>query len=526
GIHVEIKLKKGAIPEIVLNNLYSYTKLQISYQIMNVCIVNQVPKVLTLKEMLLEFIRFREKIVTKRTKYLLEQTLKRLNIVNGLIIALQNIDDIIEIIKSSENTDIAKHSLMSKFNLNFEQVEGILNMKLQALTKLEQTNLLKEKEELLSNQKEFEEILTNKEKLKDVIKSEFLEIKNLFADERKTDIDATINIDVIEEDLIENEEVVIILTTNNYIKRIPLMEYRLQNRGGKGIISSSLKNENDIAKQVIVCDSKDYLLIFTNTGRVFWLKAYKVPESSRYSQGKHISNLLKLDENEVPTRFLPISDLNEENYLFMVTKRGLVKKVSSVHFAKPRLTGKIAITLTENDSLADINIVDNTKEVIISSKLGKAIRFKVSEIRETGRTSQGVRGMRLQPNDEIISLSVLDTNKSYLLTITENGFGKRTRVERYRLQCRGGKGITSIITDERNGFVIAAFSVSDLEQLLLLSSNGKAIRMPVKNIRIVKRIAKGVKLMELENNDKIVSASIIDESNSSDSNNDIQTSIN
>ncbi|MCX8167016.1 MAG: DNA gyrase subunit A [Candidatus Micrarchaeota archaeon] len=508
GIHIEVKLKKGAIPEVVLNNLYSYTKLQISYQIMNVCILNQMPKLMTLKEMLSEFIKFRERVITRRTKYLLEQTLKRLNIVEGLMIALNDIDNVIKILRYSGSVDEAEQILIKNYNLNQEQVDAILSMKLQLLIKIEHDKLQKEKQELINKKAEYESILNDRNKLLAIMKSEFLEIKQLFGDNRKTEIDESVQVDIVEEDLIEEEDVVIILTSSNYVKRIPLSEYRLQNRGGRGVLTSS-QTDNEIVKRVITCSSKDYLLIFTSRGRVFWLKAYKIPELSRYSTGKHISNLIKLEENESPTNLLPISDLTEENYLFIATKRGLVKKVSSIHFSKPRVTGKLAIRLSENDSLADVLVVEDFVNVILSTKLGKAIRFDVNQIRETGRSSKGIRGIRLANGDELISVSKVSVGSQYLLTVTENGFGKRTSIDRYRLQARGGKGITSIITDQRNGNVVFAHTVSDKEQLLLLSSGGKAIRIPVNMIRKVKRIAKGVKLMKLDTDEKIVSCSVV-----------------
>lgn len=505
GIHIEIKLKKGAVAELVLNQLYSHTQLQTSFGIVNVAIVNNVPKLFTLKEMLAEFISFRERIVIKRSTFLLNKAKERLEIVEGLLIALKNIDEIVELLKAAESQEAAKQELAKRFNLSEAQSIAILNMRLQSLIKMEKNKLESEKLSLIKEMTELNEILSNKEILKSVIKQELLEVKNEFGDQRKTAIE-NIEVEIEEEELIEDENVVVMLTQKGYAKRIPLAEYRVQNRGGKGMIAAVAKDE-DMVKDITICNSKDYLLIFTDKGNVFWLKAYKIPEMSRYASGKPIVNLLRLDEQEKVATIIAVGSLLDDTSLVMTTARGCVKRISSSHFVKPRSVGKRAITLRDGDSLKSVVVAAKGQHLLIATENGKCIRFAIDSLRELGRSAAGVRGIRLRKDDAVACATII--NKPYILTVTENGYGKRTKQELYREQNRGGKGMTNIITEGRNGKVIATFSVQDGEQLFLLNNAGKGIRIEIAKMNTIGRLTKGVKMMELEEGEKVIGASVI-----------------
>ena len=506
GIYIEIKLKKGAIAEVVLNHLFAKTHLQTTFGINNVAIINNVPKLFTLRDMFVEFISFRKRIVTKRSKFLLDKATERLEVVNGLIIAGNNIDEVVELLRAANDVESAKRSLVEKFMLTELQCSAILNMRLQSLIRIEKDKLLKEKGELETEITSLNLILNDPLRLKEVIRSELAEVRDQFSDPRRTAIE-NVEIDIPEEELIEDEAVVVMLTQRSYVKRIALEEYKLQNRGGKGVIAAITKDE-DILKQIIVCNSKDYLLVFTNKGNVFWLKAYHVPELGRYASGKPIVNLLKLEEGEEPATIIATSNLVEESYLMMVTRKGAIKKVSSLHFVKPRSSGKRAITLRDGDSLCDVVSAKDDQSIMIASANGKAIRFEVKDIRVMGRGAMGVRGMRLRKGDSVMSFCIVD--RPYIMAVTENGYGKRTLNTAYRIQGRGGKGITNIITCERNGRVVATFAVDDEQQLLLVSSSNKAIRIRVSKLNVIGRMTKGVRLMNLDEKETVAGASVID----------------
>ncbi len=501
GLEIFIDLKRDAIPEVVLNQLFAHTDLEKSFGIINLALVNGTPKLLSLYDMISLFVDFRKEIIYKRTEYELKQAKARAHILEGLKIALDNIDSVIKLIKSSSTPQVAKEGLISKFHLSEKQAEGILNMKLQRLTNLEKEKIENELKELLKLIDELNSILNDEKKIYEIIKKETNEIKNKYGDERRTEI-LNYYEEVEEEDLIPNEEVVLFITKRGYVKRIPIDEYKTQNRGGKGIIGIKTKEE-DMIEDIIITKSHNYILFFTNKGRVYWLKAYKIPEMSRYSSGKPIVNLLNIKDEKISAW---ISLENFEDYLVMATKNGVVKRIKLEHFSRPRRGGIIAITLKKNDELIDVKRTKGNNNIVLATKKGKAIQFNENEIREIGRTGQGVRGIRLD-NDEVVSIAL--NNKKYLLTISENGYGKKTSFDQYRLQGRGGKGIINMNVTEKTGFVVGSKAVNDEDEVLIISSGGNVIRVKAEQIRTISRNTQGVKLITLEQGDKVTDFSVI-----------------
>ncbi len=499
GLEIEIVLKRGCDPNLVLNKLYVKTDLEKVFGIINLALVNNEPKFLNIKKMLKEFVRFRTDIVTKRCKFDLQKAEDRIHILYGLIIALENIDNIVALIKKANNPPEAKEKLISKYKLTEIQAGAILDMKLSKLTGLERTKIEEEQKTLEKLIKELKEILGDKIKILDLIKEELEEIKRKYGDERKTSILENED-DIVLEQLIPHEKSVIIITQSDYIKRISLDEYKTQRRGGKGMIATGTKEE-DIVKDVIICDTHDYLLFFSNKGIVRWMKAYRIPQTGRYSLGKPIVNLLNMDKEEKILSWIKVSDFKEAEYLIMTTKNGLIKRTSLSAYSKPRKGGIISIKLTDTDELIEVKKTSGKDEIFIGTKNGFAIHFYEQQIRETGRATQGVRGIRLRKGDEVVGMT---TNTApAILTITENGYGKRTLLEEYRKQARGGKGIINIQTRGRNGNVIGVIAVNEEDEAIIISSGSKIIRMPVKNISIIGRNTKGVRLMRLDENEKI-----------------------
>lgn len=499
GMEIEIILKKGCDPNVVLNKLYVKTELEKVFGIINLALVNNEPRFLNIKQMLREFIRFRTNIVTKRCKFELKKSEERHHILCGLVIALENIDEVVMLIKKAESPQKAREDLILKYLLTELQASSILDMKLGRLTGLERTKIEEEQKNLQTRIGELKEILEDKIKLLNIIKEELEEIKNKYGDKRRTEI-LEDEEDIVLEQLIPHEESVIILTQDDYIKRISLDEYKTQKRGGKGIIAAGTKEEDSI-KDVIICDTHDYLMFFSNNGIVRWMKAYKVPQTMRYSLGKPIINLLDMHENEKIQSMIKVSNFSEAEYLVLTTKKGLIKRTSLESFSKPRKGGIIAIKLIETDELIDVKKTSGNDEIFIATKNGFSIHFEEKQIRETGRAAQGVRGIRLRKTDEVVGTA---TNTAQaVLTITENGFGKRTPLDEYRKQTRGGKGVINIQTKGRNGEVIGVIAVNDNDEIILISSSSKIIRMPVINISVVGRNTKGVRLMKLDENEKI-----------------------
>ncbi len=511
GIRIVIEVKKDIDPNIVLNQLYQFTALKGGFSAKMLAIVNGVPKVLNLKEYLHNFIIFRQQIIVNRSKFDLKKSQERLHILAGLKIALENIDNVITLIKQSESTAIAKEKLETAYNLSDLQSQAILDMRLQRLTALETEKIESEYNEILEKIKELEEILNSKEKQFEIIKNELIEIKSNFNDERKTHLvtsDDTTNI----EDLIQDEDFVILITQKDYIKKVPLSEYRSQKRGGKGV-NAHLKDEDTI-KNLFIANSKDNMLIFTNDGNINWLKIYEIPLASFQSKGRPIVNYIDLKGKKV-TNVINVANLTK-GYLIFLTKKGIIKKTEMNNFSKPRAGGIKAIGLDEGDSV--LNVIYSTQgeeDIIIESNVGMAIRFKQTDLNVLGRTAKGVKAMKLKNNEEIIGIELVETGKT-MFTITENGYGKRTLLSDYPTIKRAGRGVIDIKTDARNKNVVTMKAVGEDDEILIISQKGKIIRTPASDVRIISRNTKGVKIVNLDDDDKISSAEKIINENSED----------
>jgi len=502
GIRVVIELKKDATPEVVLNQLYQHTKLQDYYNVNLVCILDNQPKLMNLKEILQVFLMHRVNVITRRTQYELKKAEERKHILEGLIIAINNIDDVVAKIKKSKNADEAKNCLIRDYNLSEPQAKAILEMKLQKLASLEQQSIKNENEELRQAITRYKEILSDKNKVLEIIKNDFVELKRDYGDKRRTSIEEGYVEDIDIEDTIESQDVVVTISHAGYAKRIALDTYRAQNRGGKGITAAETKEE-DFIEDVFVANTHSYILFFTNKGKVYWLKVYEIPEAGRYATGKPLVNLIHLDEDEKINAFVPIKEF-DFGYLVMATKNGTIKKIQLSEFSRPRKTGIKAITLDEKDELIGVRWTDGNMQIILATKNGMAARFDEKDVRPMGRTASGVRGIRLK-DDEVVSLEIVDEYKT-LLTVTENGYGKRSAITEYRFIGRGGVGVINIKTSERNGKVVAVKAVTEEDDVILVTKSGVMIRIPVRTVSVIGRNTQGVRLMKLEPGDKVVSA--------------------
>jgi len=505
GIRIVIELKKDANPEIVLNQLFKHTRMQDSFGIINLALVNNQPKVLNIKELIICHINHRRQVIRKRTQFELIKAEERAHILKGLRVALANIDNVVRLIKKSGSTDDARKLLISNFNLTEKQANAVLDMKLQKLSSLEQKKIKDELESLLKLIEQLKAILASEQKILDMIKNELLELKKKYGDERRTyfiDIEEDIEI----EDLIKEEEMVITVTHDGYIKRLPLNTYKQQHRGGKGVIATKTK-EKDFVEDIFITSTHSYLLFFTNKGNVQWLKAYKVPEESRIAKGKAIVNLLNVKDEKI-TAVIPVREFKKGYYLLMATKKGIIKKTDLAAYSRPRANGIRAINLDSNDELINAALTDGTKNILLATRNGMAVKFSEKDARPIGRTSRGVRGIRLKAGDYVIGMIIADDNKA-LLTITENGYGKRTLIDNYRLINRGGHGVINIQCSERNGKVVSINSVNGNDELILISRRGIVIRMLANGISLIGRNTQGVRLMRLSNDDNVVSAAKI-----------------
>ncbi len=506
GIRMVIELKKDAIAEIILNQLYKMTNLQTSFGINMLAICNGVPRTLNLRDVLNYFLMHRRDVVLRRTKFELEEAEKRAHILEGLKKALDVIDKVIEVIRKSPSTEEAREALMKKFAFSKIQASAILDMKLSRLTGLEREKIQAELDELHKKIKWYNEILANEKTLMSVIKSELKEIVERYGDERRTEIvDEAGDIDI--EDLIPNEEMVVTLTTENYIKRTPLTQYRKQKRGGKGINAINPK-ENDFVRDIFITSNHTLLMIFTSYGKVYWVKVYQLPEAGRGSRGKPIINMVNVEKDERVMTILPIHEFVEGHHVFMATKRGTVKKTDLMEFAIQRSNGKKAINMNEGDELIGVAITNGDNEIILASRNGLSIRFSEKNVRSMGRAATGVRGMLLEKKDEVMTMEVVEPDKT-LLSVTDRGIGKRTPVEDYRVQTRGGKGIITIKTSDENGFVVGVLKVNDTDEAMLITTNGQAIRIPVSGISVIGRNTKGVRLFRVAEGEKVVSVTKI-----------------
>ncbi|MFH1585785.1 MAG: DNA gyrase subunit A [archaeon] len=497
-IRIVIELKKGVNSKFVMNALYKYTRLQDSFNVNFLALVNGQPKILTLKNVVEEYVNYRKKIITNRTKFELKKAKERLEIVEGLLIALKNLDAVIDTIKKSKNASEALEALVKKFKLTRKQAQAVLETKLQQLTSLEQEKLKKEYKDLKETIKGLEKILGDINEVLKIIVKEVNELKSKYGDTRRTYVLKRIT-EISEADLVQKKDVVISITDKGYCKRMDIKTYKEQKRGGRGVIGSNLAT-GDFVKQLITCSTHDYLMFFTTRGRVLWLKAYDIPSAERYSKGKAIINLLSL-KNESVTNVISVKDFDDD--LFMATKKGVVKKIALNHFSKPRASGIKAINLPpdNSDTLVGVEIVKKGQEILLATKKGKAIRFNSDNIRQMGRASYGVTGIKMEGDDEVVSLEVLCTE--VILTISQKGYGKRTAVHDYRKTARAGKGVINLKVTEKTGNVVTTASVNNSDSIIISTAKGMVIRTTLKNIRVMGRAAQGVRIVKLQQGDRV-----------------------
>ena len=502
GIRVVIELSKGTNARVILNQLYKHTQMETTFGVINLALVDGKPKELNLKQLLEIYLEYRMEIIQKRTLYDLKKSEERAHILEGLRIALDNIDAVVALIKGSANADEAKQGLVDNFSLDEVQAKAILDMRLQRLTGLETRKILEELESLIKLIAELKKILESDELKYEIIRAELLELKNKYGDARRTKI-IHYTEEVTDEDLIPEEDVVVTITNSGYIKRLPLDTYSMQRRGGRGIIGMEMKEE-DFVENLFISSTHNYILFFTNRGRLYWQKVYEIPEGSRQSRGKAIVNLLELREGEMVNAMIPVKEFAEDRYLLMATRAGTIKKTPLSEFRNPRKAGIIAVSLDEGDELVKVLLTDGKQEIVMVSKKGKSIRFSEGDVRPMGRTARGVRGMTLDgPGDEVVSLDLVDETTT-LLTVTENGFGKRTEYSQYPAHRRGGKGVITIVTNLRNGSVSNVKSVAEDDELMFTSAEGIIIRIPAKDISIQGRNTQGVRIMNMKSGDKVV----------------------
>jgi DNA gyrase subunit A len=500
GLRIVIDVKKNSNPEIVLNQLLVHSRLDTSFPIALISLVDMVPKLTNLKGMIVPFIKHRREVVKRRTEFLLKNAKEKAHLLEGLLIALDNVDDVIKSIKESADRETARKSLISQFKLSEEQANAVLEMRLQRLVSLEQQKIKDEHKQLLIEIEDYQSILASEDRVSQIITTELSELSEKFGDGRRTQI-TEFNEKLVTEDTIQDEEVAITITHSGYIKRVSVDSYRKQKRGGKGVIAATTK-EGDFVKEVFVANTHSYLLFFTNMGIVHWLKVYEVPEVSRYASGKAIINLLNLREGEKISSFIPVKKFTGN--LVMLTNQGIIKKTELLAYSNPRKGGIIAINLDDNDKLIDVIMTNGDQQIIVATKNGLSVRFNEKDVRAVGRSAKGVRAMRLKDQDEVIGMVVADESKS-LLTITANGFGKCSPIQDYRLISRGGSGVINIQTTDRNGKVAAIDSVTNDDDFIVISMKGNIIRMNSKNVPVIGRNTQGVRLMRLEEGDAVVS---------------------
>jgi len=512
GIRIVLEVRKGENTDIIINQLYSHTQLQTTYGIINLALVNRQPRLLTLKEMLELFLEHRRDVIIRRTRFELKKAEERHHILLGLKIAVDNIDRVISLIRNSGSIEEAREKLMKNFSLSNKQADAILSLPLGKLTKLERNKIEEELTQVSKKIEELKEILSSKEKVDRIIEGELKQIKNKYGDERKTEIGSPIE-ELRDEDLVRPEDIVVTVSSHGYIKRLPLETYRRQRRGGRGMLGAGTK-EDDFIKHVFVCSTVDQLLIFTETGRVHWLKGYLIPEASRIARGKPLVNLLKIQTDEKIASVIPVGDFSSEQFVLMITKNGIVKKTPLIAYSKPRQGGIIGITLKDNDKLIDVKLTDGTKDVMLFTKHGFCIRFNEKEVKPIGRTGMGVIGMRFKsPKDEVVCGQVFASENPVeeILTVSSKGFGKRTHVKYYRKQKRGGKGVIDMKVNEKTGNVVKTKMVREDDEIIVMTMGGMLIRVPVNEIRKVGRSTLGVKLINLNPGDSIADVAIVRE---------------
>ena len=507
GMRIVYVLKRDAVPNVVLNTLFKHTQLQSSFSVNNIALVKGRPQMLNLKQMIGYFVEHRHDVVVRRTKYELKKAEDRAHILEGLIIASDNIDKVISLIRSSSNADEAKSKLIKEFKLSEIQSKAIVEMRLRQLTGLEQDKLRGEFDELMNTIKDLKDILGSEERRMTIIKDELLEIKDKYGDERRSQIEYAGG-DLSMEDMIPNEKVVITISNAGYIKRTPLVEYKTQNRGGVGQRGSTTRNE-DFLEHLFVGTNHQYMLFFTQTGKCFWMRVFEIPEGTRTSKGRAIQNLINIGQEDKVKAFICTQDLKDEEYInshyvIMATKNGQVKKTSLEQYSRPRTNGINAITIKDGDELLEAKLTTGDSQVMLAVKSGKAIRFEEEKTRSMGRNASGVRGIRLNSdNDEVIGMITINESESDVLVVSENGYGKRSSLEDYRITNRGGKGVKTISVTEKTGSLVAIKNVTDSDDLMIINKSGIAIRLEVDNLRVMGRATQGVRLIKVRDGDAI-----------------------
>jgi len=516
GVRIVIELKRSEIPLVVLNNLYKHSQLQTTFGVIMLALVNNRPEVLNLKQILHYFIEHRREVVVRRTAFELRKAEERAHILEGLKIALDNLDAVITLIRRAQSPEEARVGLVRRFSLSEIQANAILDMRLQRLTQLERTKLIEEYAEVLKQIEYLKSVLGSEALVRKLVKDELIEVRDAYKDDRKTQIvkeEAEINV----EDLIAEEEVVVTISHAGYIKRNPVSLYRAQRRGGKGKIGMGIKDE-DFVETLFTASTHDYLLFFTDAGKVYWLKVHEIPEAGRAAKGKALVNLLALAGDEKVTATLPVKEFREDRFVVMATKQGIIKKTELSAYGNPRQGGIIALGLEEGDKLISVHVTDGQREILLGTKQGITIRFKEDEVRPMGRTAYGVKGITLEEGNVVIGMETITPDSTTsILTVTEGGYGKRTPVTEYRVQGRGGKGIISVKTTERNGLAVGFLQVRDGDQIMLMAAQGKVLRCSVDDIREIGRNTQGVRLLELDaDDDRVVAAARLAESTERD----------
>lgn len=507
GIRIVVELKRGVVPKVLLNNIFKHTQLQTTFGAILLAIDHGRPKIMNLKELLQCFINHRFEVITRRTRFDLEKAEARAHILEGLKIALDNLDAVVKIIRNSKNRDEARAQLMSRFALSEIQAGAILDMRLYQLTGLERDKLEAEYQDLIKLISYLQEILANKNKVFGLIKEDLLHIRASYGDERRTDIvpdEGEVNI----EDLIADRSCIITVSHTGYIKRVPVNTYRAQHRGGKGVTGMDTKDE-DYVEQLFVASMHEHILFFTETGRIYWEKVYEIPEAGRAARGKAIVNMLELKADERIATMVRVRAFPENEFLVMATAKGILKKTNLSDFKNPRRDGIIAINIDEGDRLIGVKHTTGSNEILLATRKGMSLRFHESELRELGRATRGVKGIQLDEDDELIDLEVMDPKATFMVC-TEKGYGKRTSFEEYRVQHRAGRGIMTIRTSEKTGLMIGAHSVMENDALMIITANGMMIRINVRDVRIISRVTQGVKLIDIGDDDKVVSLTTVE----------------
>jgi len=503
GMRIVIECKRDSIAEIVRNNLYKLTQLQDTFGIIMLAIVNGVPKVMTLKETLTEFLLFRREIIIKRSKFELKEAENRAHILEGLKIALNNIEKIVDLIKKSKNPEEAKNILIKTFSLSEKQTKAILDMRLQKLTSLETDKLIQEHNQLIELIKDLNEILNNKERQNKIIKEELLSVEEKYSDNRKTEI-IPISGNLTVEDMIAEEEMVVTISHNGYIKRLPTSTWRTQNRGGTGMKGANTK-QDDYIEHLLTASTHNTMLFFTNTGKCFWLKVHQIPQTSRTSQGRAIVNLIGCNPEEKIQAFVSVKDFKEEDSIVMSTKKGLIKRTNMMLYSKPRKGGIFAIDINEGDELIQAKTIQKNQDIILATNNGKAIRIEEHQIKSTGRKTKGVTGIRMSfQNDFVVDMLIIK-REGQVFVVSEKGYGKRSENNAYRCQKRGGKGVFTLKSTEKTGKLISIMEVVDEDDLMIITNQGTMIRQPIKTINIIGRNTQGVRLIKLKENATIAS---------------------